>query len=118
MTAAKLNVIHKHRVEPPKALSGPGLEMWRRIVDTYGFDDPAGQEALWQVCSAESRRDQVARAIIADGGKCSAHLLKAELALQSFIVRSLEKLGLEPVKAPGRPPVGGLGVTGIAAWDK
>jgi hypothetical protein len=57
MTVAKLNVTREHWVEPPKPLSGPGLEMWRRLTATYAFvDDTAGRETLWLACDAESRR--------------------------------------------------------------
>jgi hypothetical protein len=42
--------------------------------------------------------------------------LKHEIANRSFVVRTLTRLGLnvEPVRGPGRPGSGGLGITD--AW--
>jgi hypothetical protein len=44
-------------------------------------------------------------------------LVKTELALRAFVVRTMGKLGigLEPVKSVGNPGYGGIGIT---SWDK
>jgi len=88
--------------------------MWTRLVSSYDFSDPAGAETLWLLCDAESRRSQLSDAIAADG-KCRGDWIKLELALRAYITKSFEKLGFEPVRSPGRPPIGGLGIT---SWDK
>jgi hypothetical protein len=117
MTKPQLTTIRNHQVapqEPPKPLMGQGAALWSRLVAAYDFSDPAGAETLWLACDAESRRAQLSDAIAADG-KCRGDWIKLELALRAFIAKSFEKLGLEPIRSPGRPPSGGLGVT---SWDK
>ena len=68
---------------------------------------------LQQICEAADRVQELAAIIARDGpvvgtkhGPKDHPLLKHELAARSFVVRSLQRLGLdvEPVKAIGRPP--------------
>ena len=80
--------------------------------------DRGGVELLAQACAALDRAEVLAAAIATDGaifytrtGVPRSHLaVKDELACQAFVVRTLERLGLnvEAVKPVGRPPgIGG-----------
>jgi hypothetical protein len=80
----------------------------------YGITDRGGIELLAQACGAVDRIEALREAIDRDGevvivrGVPRAHPgLRDELAARAFVVRTLERLGLnvEAVKAgPGRPP--------------
>jgi len=76
--------------------------------------DTGGIELLAQACAAEDRAENLADAIARDGevihsrtGVPKTHpAVKDELACRAFIVKTLERLGLnvEAIKQPGRPP--------------
>ena len=75
---------------------------------------------LAQCCAAADRAEALRTQIDQDGevittrmGKKDNPLLKHEIAARSFVVRTLSRLGLnvEPVRGPGRPGSGGLGIT-------
>ena len=82
-------------------------------MDEYEISDGAGIELLCQACQgldrAEACReqiDQMGECGIVNGVAVKEHpLLKIELANRSFVVRTLERLGLnsETLKANGRP---------------
>ena len=87
-----------------------------------GIIDRGGVELLAQACQAADRAEALAEAIARDGsvvysrsGVPKSHpAIKDELANRAFVVRTLERLGLnvEAVKpGPGRPP-SALGWTG------
>jgi hypothetical protein len=68
---------------------------------------------LFQICAAADRAVECASMIARDGPVISTKhglkehpLLKIELASRSFVVRTLQRLGLdvEAVKPQGRPP--------------
>jgi P27 family predicted phage terminase small subunit len=104
---------------PPRPLGQHGAALWRKVQSEYTITDCGGAEILAQICAAQDRVEALRERIDADGetvhtrgGMPRAHpALRDELQLRSFIVKSLEKLGLnvEAVKPPGRPPGGGLG---------
>ena len=81
--------------------------------------DCGGAELLAQACQALDRAEGLAAAIARDGdvvrsrgGVFKTHpAVREELACRSFVVRTLERLGVtsESVKRPGRPPSGGVG---------
>jgi phage terminase small subunit len=98
--------------EPPRHLGEHGMALWKRVVETYAFDDPGSTETLFQACAAVDRAERCREQIDRDGemikaktGMRSNPLLRDELANRAFAVRALARLGmdLEPVRAPGRP---------------
>jgi hypothetical protein len=104
--------------KPPRPLSGEGMALWRRVTAAYRIDDEGGIELLVQSCEAEDRLKEIAVQIKDDGltirsktGLREHPLLKVELGLRAFIVRTLARLGIvfETVKTPGRPG-------GFACW--
>jgi hypothetical protein len=100
--------------QPSRKLGEAGLSLWNRVVSEYRVDDVAGIELLTLACQALDRAEALAARIAEDGEivrtpngfKCHPGV-KEELAHRAFIVRTLQKLGLnyEPLRsAPGRPP--------------
>jgi hypothetical protein len=125
MTATKLNLIHDRQSGPPKPLAAAGTALWIRVTNAYAINDEGGRELLWQACSAEDRRAELADAISADGvtirsrnGTREHPAIKLELASRAFIAKSIERLGLnlEAVRPPGNPGTGGLGV--LEPWGR
>ena len=118
---SKLQVLVNNKsLEPPRTLGKVGLNLWSRITSAYAIDDEGGREMLAQCCAAADRAEALRTQIDQDGevittrvGKKDNPLLKHEIAARSFVVRTLSRLGLnvEPVRGPGRPAVGGLGIT-------
>ena len=105
-------------ISPPRPLGTHGRALWDRVQREYHIDDVGGVEILAQICAAEDRVEALREQINADGplirtrnGVKANPLLRDETALRAFIVRTVERLGLnvEAVKPPGRPPGGGLG---------
>jgi hypothetical protein len=106
---------------PPRDLGQHGRELWDAIQREYRIADRGGIELLAQACSGLDRAEQLAEAVKADGaiiysrtGVPRSHpAVKDELALRAFIVRTLERLGLnvEGVRPVGRPP-GSVGWSG------
>jgi hypothetical protein len=98
---------------PPRPLGAHGMALWRSVTGEYRIEDAAGIEFLTQACQAADRVEALAEQITADGeiirtrGGARAHPgLKDEVALRAFVVRTLERLGLnfEAVRSgPGRP---------------
>jgi hypothetical protein len=91
--------------------------LWQSIQSEYRIDDAAGRELLAQACECADRIGRLAERIDADGeiietrsGSKVHPAIKEELAGRNFIVKTLQKLGLnlEPVRAVGRP----------TAWQK
>ena len=107
-------------LDPPRELGGAGRSLWDRITSAYAIDDEGGREMLAQCCAAADRAESLRTQIDQDGeviltkmGKKDNPLLKHEIAARSFVVRTLSRLGLnvEPARGPGRPAVGGVGIT-------
>ena len=112
--------------EPPGQLGSPGLNLWRRIQTEYRVVDSGGVELLFQICGAADRLAEVCDAISRDGvviatknGLKSHPALRDEVALRSFIARSLARMGLnlEPLRSPGRP-ASGIGISWRQLGDR
>jgi hypothetical protein len=99
--------------QPPRKLGEHGMALWTAVTREYRIEDAAGIEFLPQACQASDRVEALAAQISADGeivrtraGPRSHPGLKDEVALRSFIVRTIERLGInfESVRpGPGRP---------------
>jgi hypothetical protein len=122
--AANLTVIHGEPladlVEPPSDLGATGAALWVSIQRQYQIRDSGGMAMLKLACEASDRAQRCRQQIDQDGemirtrtGVRSNPLLRDELANRAFVVRTLGQLGLdlEPVKAIGRPPSGGIGIS-------
>jgi hypothetical protein len=105
-------------VAPPRKLGQYGLSLWNSIQGAYRIDDVGGIELLAQVCAAADRVEALAERIGVDGevihtraGPKAHPALRDELAGRAFIVRTLERLGLnvEAIKPLGRPSKGWKG---------
>jgi hypothetical protein len=106
---------------PPRDLGQHGRQLWDAVQREYGISDRGGIELLAQCCAALDRAEGLAGAIRTDGevvysrtGVPRSHpAVKDELACRAFVVRTLERLGLnvEAIKPVGRP-TGNLGWTG------
>ena len=115
---AKLSLLtgEQPAVKPPRKLGKPGAHLWRNIMREYEIDDAGGLEMLASACQALDRAERCREAIDDEGemirtkaaGPRDHPLLKHELAARSFVVRTLQRLGLnmEAVKPTGRPPRG------------
>jgi hypothetical protein len=89
------------------------MALWTAVTREYEIRDSAGIEFLAQACLAQDRVEALAAQISGDGevirtraGPRAHPGLKDEVALRSFIVRTLERLGLnfEALRSgPGRP---------------
>jgi hypothetical protein len=101
--------------QPPRKLGKHGGALWSSVMSEYRIDDIGGIEVLTQACQAADRVEALAEQIDKDGeiirtrgGVPRAHPgLKDEIALRSFIVRTVERLGLnfEALRpSVGRPP--------------
>src|SRR5262249_28582854 len=97
-------------IAPPRPLGPHGTAVWNAVQHEYGIRHRGGIEVLAQACAAVDRAEALAEAIERDGpviygrsGVPRSHpSVKDELACRAFVVRSLERLGLnvEAVK-PG-----------------
>jgi len=108
----QFTVVPGNKVEPPRKLGVFGSALWNSVQSEYRIDDIGGIELLAQACTALDRAEELAEVIAHDGPvvrtkfTMRAHpCIKEELALRAFIVRTLERLGLnvETLKSPGRP---------------
>jgi hypothetical protein len=97
---------------PPRKLGVHGMWLWDAIMAEYDIADVGGRELLVQACAALDRAEALCEAIDRDGevittekGPKAHPALRDELAARAFVVRTLERLGLniEPIKPPGRP---------------
>jgi hypothetical protein len=101
-------------IAPPRKLGQYGLSLWNSVQNTYRIDDIGGIELLAQACAASDRVEALAERISADeviqtqAGPKAHPALRDELAGRAFIVRTLERLGLnvETIKPMGRPSKG------------
>jgi hypothetical protein len=103
---------------PTRKLGPHGLNLWKSVQAEYAIADCGGRELLAQACEGLDRAEELKACIDADGpvirtrsGIPRAHpACKDEISARTFVVRTLQKLGLnyEPVKTPGRPttPIG------------
>jgi hypothetical protein len=100
---------------PPRDLGQHGRQLWDAVQRAYDIDDIGGRELLAQCCAAADTAEALAAAIARDGaviysrtGVPKSHpAVKDSLACRAFIVKTIERLGLniEAIKpGPGRPP--------------
>jgi hypothetical protein len=102
---------------PPRELGPHGFKLWTSVQAEYRIEDCGGVEILAQACAGLDRAEELKACIDADGsvirtrsGVPRAHpACRDEIAARAFVVRTLQKLGLnfEPIKSPGRPPKSG-----------
>jgi hypothetical protein len=100
--------------KPPANLGPIGANFWRSIMAEYDISDSGGQALLEQAALAYQRAEALRVEIDRDGeivrtrtGMREHPGLKIELASRSFVVRSLQRLGvnLEMVRsASGKRP--------------
>ena len=98
----------------PDGLGQNGKALWRKITTEYDISDAGGVEMLGQICHAKDMAirlrahiDRHGEIVATKMGPREHPLLKQELAYRSFVVRGLQRLGLnfEPLRStPGRPP--------------
>jgi hypothetical protein len=102
-------------IAPPRKLGQHGMSLWNSVQTAYQIDDVGGVELLAQACAASDRVEALAERISVDGevihtrnGPKAHPALRDELAGRAFIVRTLERLGLnvETIKPMGRPSQG------------
>ena len=103
-------------IPPPRTLGPHGTALWNAIQIEYGIRDTGGRELLVQACGALDLVEALGGAIERDGaivygraGPKAHPAVKDQIAGRAFIVRTLEKLGLnvEAIKSgPGRPASG------------
>ena len=109
-----------HLPPPPPELKKSGRDLWSTIVREYEVDDAGSQAVLAEACRAADMAADCRERIAKDGptiptknGIRDHPLIRATLMAQSFLTRSLIRLGAVDVpKTPtGRPPGrGNLGV--------
>jgi Phage terminase, small subunit len=102
---------------PPASLGKAGAALWLAINRDYLIEDSGGHEMLRRICEAADNIATYDEEIGRDGvtlrskGNVREHpLLKHRQAAQSFVVRSLHRLGLDitPARSElGRPSGGG-----------
>jgi tRNA C32,U32 (ribose-2'-O)-methylase TrmJ len=100
-------------IPPPRKLGKFGTALWNAVQGEYAITDTGGVEILAQICAALDRAEALAACIARDGDviltrtgvpKCHP-AVREELAARAFVVRGLERLGLniEAIKPMGRP---------------
>ena len=98
--------------QPSRPLGKHGAQLWARVLEEYDVSDASGVEMLTQACQTLDRAEALATCIQADGeivrtpqGIKAHPAIREELSCRGFVVRTLQKLGLnfEPLRAPGRP---------------
>jgi hypothetical protein len=102
-------------IEPPCELGEHGRRLWDAVMTEHPFRDVAGLEMLAAICQAHNRAereriqiDQEGELVQSRQGMKEHPLLKSELANRSFVVKTLQRLGLnyEPVRTL-KPKIGG-----------
>jgi len=121
----KLTQTPSHLPPPPRELREAGRELWVNIVREFVVDDAGSKALLVEICRTADMiaacREQIAREGLTiptrNGGARDHPLTRTLLMSQSFLTRSLIRLGAvadAPPKNPiGRPPMGGRGVTDV-----
>jgi hypothetical protein len=103
--------------KPIRKLGKHGANLWRNIRNEFEINDAGGLQMLWLACQQLDRAESCRETIDRDGelirGKSGPRehpLLRHELAARAFVVRTLQRLGVnvEAIKPVGRP-TGGIG---------
>jgi hypothetical protein len=97
----------------PEGLGIHGRQVWQRVTAEYDISDAGGFLMLDQICRAVDGAAEYRAIIDRDGpmikskaGGAREHpLIKHEMIARAFVVRELQRLGLqfEPLRASGRP---------------
>jgi hypothetical protein len=112
VTAKVVRFTKPQLLKPSRSLGKHGKALWDSVTAEYGIEDSGGIEMLTQACQSLDRAEELAAAIKRDGpiirhkGLIKDHpAIKHELAARSFVVRTLQRLGLdvEAVRGVGRP---------------
>jgi hypothetical protein len=100
--------------QPPRKLGAAGQALWDAVTSEYDIGDAGGVEILCQAAQAADRVEELAELISRDGavvqtrsGPKAHPALRDELNGRAFIVRCVERLGLnfEALRPTvGRPP--------------
>jgi hypothetical protein len=100
--------------QPPPNLGPAGVTLWQSIMSEYDISDAGGRALLEQCAFAYDRAERLRAEIDAAGeiirgarGPREHPGLRGELAARAFVVRTLQRLGinLEAVRqCPGRRP--------------
>lgn len=100
--------------QPSRPLGAHGRALWGKVTSEYDIDDAAGIEFLTSACQSLDRAEALSARIAEDGeiirtpqGLKAHPAVREELSCRGFVVRTLQKLGLnfEPLRATsGRPP--------------
>jgi hypothetical protein len=107
-------------INPPRTLGAHGRALWDSVTRDYRIEDAGGIEMLCAACQACDRAESLREQIDSDGeiirtkaGPKDHPGLKHELAARSFVVRTLQRLGLdvEALKTVGRPGGTRLGIS-------
>jgi hypothetical protein len=98
----------------PAGLEQHGAALWRAVMAEYAVEDIGGREMLAQACHGLDMAARCRAHVDRDGEVIKTKLglkehpaLRHELTYRSFVVRTLQKLGLdvEPIRTtPGKPP--------------
>jgi hypothetical protein len=87
--------------KPPSTLGLAGANLWRSIMSEYDISDAGGRALLEQAAFAYDRAERLRVEIDRDGeivrgrtGMREHPGLKVELASRSFVVRTLQRLGI------------------------
>jgi hypothetical protein len=101
-------------LETPRPLVAHGRGLWDRVQREYDVSDPAGIEFLCQAGEALDRSQSLSEAIARAGeiirtpaGIRTHPAVREELANRAFVIRTLQRLGLnfEPLRSGlGRQP--------------
>jgi hypothetical protein len=98
------------RKQPPKTVGQSGRELWQTLTNEFELDDACSRATLLQVCQCVDRLAEISARISREGlvidtktGPRDHPLLKSEIACRSFIIRGLQRLGLEPSRPIDRP---------------
>jgi hypothetical protein len=88
-------------LEPPSNLGPCGADFWRSMMDEYDIADAGGLRLLEQAAFAYERAERLRVQIDGDGeiirgrnGIREHPGLRGELAARSFVVRTLQRLGI------------------------
>jgi hypothetical protein len=108
-------------ISPPRKLGSQGTALWDRVQREYAIADCGGVELLCLAAQALDRAESLAEAIARDGATIYSRTgvprshpgIKDELQLRAFVVKTIEKLGInfESIKPIGRPSAA-IGWTG------
>ena len=111
-------------IKPPRPLGQHGMALWHSVMKQYSICDVGGVELLAQAAQALDRAEAIAARIAHDGeviygrtGPRAHPAVKDELACRAFVVRTLQRLGLNIEQEQARPvgrPAAGIGIT----WEK